>query len=200
MLHSDLCKSLILSFKSYSKTLAGGGWQSPPRSCCIWSASLRPFSSHRNGDSKIPKTGRKRSGCARGFGATNRSLNQKKMTEARITEMELICAAHPGHKSSALILECLAEIVRLQKRSTRRLGFLAPKAAEVEALFVAGAVFRNGSAAQQASAFIDHYESNGWRVGRVPMTNWQAAARGWQRRAAEKIAPVLPRSSEPRMI
>ena len=121
------------------------------------------------------------------------------MTEARLTEMELICAAHPGHKSSALILECLAEIVRLQKRSVRRSGFTPPSVSDVEALFSAGKVFRNGSAASQARAFVDHYLSNGWRVGRVPMTDWQAAARGWQRRAAEKIAPVLPRSSEPRM-
>jgi hypothetical protein len=121
------------------------------------------------------------------------------MTEARLTELELICAAHPGHRSSALILECVADIRRLQKRSAKRLGFTPPSVEDVEAVFAAGKVFRNGSAAVQARAFVDHYLSNGWRVGRVPMTDWQAAARGWERRAAEKVAPVLPRSSEPRM-
>lgn len=29
--------------------------------------------------------------------------------------------------------------------------------------------------------FFDHFEANGWMVGRVPMKNWQAAARNWSR-------------------
>ncbi|PCI53648.1 MAG: hypothetical protein COB36_11995 [Alphaproteobacteria bacterium] len=32
-----------------------------------------------------------------------------------------------------------------------------------------------------AKAFIDHYESNGWKVGKNPMKNWQAAARNWMK-------------------
>jgi hypothetical protein len=30
-------------------------------------------------------------------------------------------------------------------------------------------------------AFCDHYESNGWRVGKNPMKSWQAAVRTWGR-------------------
>lgn len=121
------------------------------------------------------------------------------MTASRIIELELICAAHPGHRSSALILECLEEIRRLQARSSKRAGFVAPSVEEVEAVFAAGKVFRNGSAAAQAAAFCDFYGSKGWVVGRVRMTDWRAAARNWERRAAEKVAPVMVRSSEPRM-
>lgn len=29
--------------------------------------------------------------------------------------------------------------------------------------------------------FIDHYESNGWRVGRNPMKDWKASVRTWER-------------------
>ena len=29
--------------------------------------------------------------------------------------------------------------------------------------------------------FLDHYDSNGWRVGRVPMKDWRATVRNWQR-------------------
>jgi len=29
--------------------------------------------------------------------------------------------------------------------------------------------------------FMNHYESNGWKVGRVPMVSWQAAVRNWHR-------------------
>ena len=28
--------------------------------------------------------------------------------------------------------------------------------------------------------FLDHYESNGWRVGKNPMRNWQASVRTWE--------------------
>lgn len=31
----------------------------------------------------------------------------------------------------------------------------------------------------EAKKFFNYYESNGWRVGRNPMKNWQAAARNW---------------------
>lgn len=31
------------------------------------------------------------------------------------------------------------------------------------------------------NAFIDYYESNGWRVGKNPMKNWKAACSTWQR-------------------
>jgi hypothetical protein len=33
-----------------------------------------------------------------------------------------------------------------------------------------------------AEAFIDHYESNGWLVGKAKMKDWKAAVRNWERR------------------
>jgi uncharacterized protein YdaU (DUF1376 family) len=30
-------------------------------------------------------------------------------------------------------------------------------------------------------AFLDHYTANGWKVGKVPMKNWQATIRKWER-------------------
>jgi len=37
----------------------------------------------------------------------------------------------------------------------------------------------------EAAAFLDHYQSNGWRVGKNPMTDWPAAFRQWMRRRAQ---------------
>ena len=38
-----------------------------------------------------------------------------------------------------------------------------------------------------AEAFIDHYTSNGWKVGgKSPMKDWKAAVRNWERRDKEK--------------
>ena len=33
-----------------------------------------------------------------------------------------------------------------------------------------------------AEAFMLHYESNGWKIGKNPMVNWTAAARSWAKR------------------
>jgi len=33
--------------------------------------------------------------------------------------------------------------------------------------------------------FIDHYESNGWKVGRNPMKDWKASVRTWERSSYE---------------
>jgi hypothetical protein len=40
-----------------------------------------------------------------------------------------------------------------------------------------------------AERFIDHYTSNGWRVGKVAMKSWQHAVAGWWRRDQEKPTP-----------
>lgn len=31
-------------------------------------------------------------------------------------------------------------------------------------------------------AFVDFYESKGWKVGKTPMVSWQAAVRTWEKR------------------
>jgi hypothetical protein len=57
--------------------------------------------------------------------------------------------------------------------------FVKPTLAEVAAYC---AERRN---AIEAQAFIDHYESNGWRVGKVPMKDWQAAVRNWEKNSRQ---------------
>lgn len=37
-----------------------------------------------------------------------------------------------------------------------------------------------------ADAFIDFYESKGWRIGKDPMKDWKAAARNWLRRDKQR--------------
>lgn len=38
-----------------------------------------------------------------------------------------------------------------------------------------------------AEAFIDYYESNGWKVGKNPMKNWKSTINGWNRREAKPV-------------
>lgn len=50
-------------------------------------------------------------------------------------------------------------------------------------------------------AFISHYESNGWKVGRNPMVSWKAAITTWRKNAdrfsAEKRKDNVPRMANP---
>jgi len=38
-----------------------------------------------------------------------------------------------------------------------------------------------------AEAFIDFYESKGWKIGKEIMKDWKAAVRNWERRNKEKV-------------
>lgn len=41
-------------------------------------------------------------------------------------------------------------------------------------------------------AWLDHYASNGWRVGKSPMRDWRAAVRTWERNGLNGHAPARP--------
>ncbi|MFW6124607.1 MAG: hypothetical protein ACOC46_00555 [Pirellulales bacterium] len=49
-----------------------------------------------------------------------------------------------------------------------------------------------------AQQFIDHYDANGWKVGRAAMKDWKAAVRNWGRRQNEfrKDAHAKPRYTD----
>ena len=73
---------------------------------------------------------------------------------------------------------------RLDKKEIHKEKFQKPTLNEVEDYC---ADRKNGIS---ASAFIDHYESNGWKVGRSPMKDWRAAVRQWERRREEWGKPM----------
>lgn len=123
------------------------------------------------------------------------------MTEARLTELELAANAHPGNRSSALIHELVAEVRRLQKRSTKRSGFVPPELETVAAFFKEGQVF-NGKADDAAASFIDYFEAQGWRLSNgIKMVSWEAAARRFEHsEKRRRSAPTMSRSAvEPRL-
>lgn len=52
-----------------------------------------------------------------------------------------------------------------------------------------------GMASDDIEAFFDHFESNGWQVGRTTMKDWKAAMRTWNRNGARfgrkpKVTPA----------
>ena len=65
--------------------------------------------------------------------------------------------------------------------ASKRPAFVAPSLETLQSYFPT-----IGGTTQDAEAFFDHFEANGWKVsGKTPMKNWQAAARNWVRRKAE---------------
>lgn len=44
-----------------------------------------------------------------------------------------------------------------------------------------------GASEELALDFYEHYESNGWMVGKNPMKNWKASFNGWMRRHMKEV-------------
>jgi hypothetical protein len=49
-----------------------------------------------------------------------------------------------------------------------------------------------------ADRFFNHYESNGWKVGKNPMKSWQAAVRTWEHNSFQQSSSELSDSPRPR--
>jgi len=65
-------------------------------------------------------------------------------------------------------------------------NFVKPSVKEVEEYMKISGVGQNSHTAQgQALRFVNHYNANGWKVGRNPMQDWQAAANNWLLNAKE---------------
>ena len=60
------------------------------------------------------------------------------------------------------------------KTRGKRERFAPPTVQECEAFFT-----ENGATVVQATRFHCYYAANGWKTGKNPMKDWQAAARGW---------------------
>ena len=69
--------------------------------------------------------------------------------------------------------ECNTDKVKETKVKESKLGFVRPE------LFNVQNYFEEVGALPEAEGFFNYYESNGWKVGKNPMKDWQAASRNW---------------------
>ena len=101
---------------------------------------------------------------------------QKKLTQSRNLEEIL-------EKSTPEIEIELEKDIEIEKEihssakstTTKRKRFEKPTLSEIKAYCIE----RNNKV--DAQHFFDHYESNGWKVGKNSMKNWQAAVRTWEK-------------------
>ena len=73
------------------------------------------------------------------------------------------------------------------KPKKERTSFVKPTVEEID---VYCAERNNGLNGQ---AIYDHYEANGWMVGRVKMKDWKAAVRTWEKKAKEFAPQTAPK-------
>ena len=73
-------------------------------------------------------------------------------------------------------------------RTKNASAFVRPTLAEVEAYC------RERGNNVNPQTWYDHYQSNGWRVGRNPMRDWKAAVRKWEQSDYAKPKSTTPRS------
>jgi len=98
------------------------------------------------------------------------SSPEKRREEKKKRAKDVLAHVDPGNLPPA---KKDPENIEATKSLIRR--FTPPTPEEVSAYSVSAGLGIN------AARFIDHYESNGWKVGKNQMKDWQAAARNWAR-------------------
>jgi uncharacterized protein YdaU (DUF1376 family) len=113
------------------------------------------------------------------------SESRRKNREKKNKDVKNICDSYEAHMENENENE---NINNNSKSKSKR--FIKPTLEEVQAYCKERG---NNVDPQQ---FIDHYDSNGWRVGRNPMKDWKAAVRTWERTSSQ-ILPKPPPSPRP---
>ena len=91
---------------------------------------------------------------------------------ADVTQMKQLCN---GEKEKEKEKEKDREIDSSASTTTKRKRFEKPSISDIKQYCME----RNNNV--NAEHFFDHYESNGWKVGKNSMKDWKAAVRTWER-------------------
>lgn len=74
-----------------------------------------------------------------------------------------------------------------KKENKNKNIFIRPSIDDVESYFI-----EKNSTKEEASRYYDYYESNGWRVGKTAMKDWEASARNWMRNERSWKKSAMP--------
>jgi len=107
---------------------------------------------------------------------------------------ESVTISDANEYANALQMQSLSTATPVKKRNTK--VFQKPTRSEIEAYFL-----ERKSTLEEAHDFEDHYDSNGWKVGRNKMADWKASARNWLKNDFKpKTAPSLNGSHERKFV
>ena len=119
-------------------------------------------------------------GCETAVASRVRKHRERKKAlqcNADVTQVKQLCN---GEIEKELEIDKELEIeleldTKANKSPTKAKRFVKPTLSEIKQYCIE----RNNNV--DAQHFFDYYESNGWRVGKNSMKNWQAAVRTWER-------------------
>ena len=96
------------------------------------------------------------------------SRRNNKLSTNKKEDMTNISSTYVNHMEN----ENENEVV-IRNKIQKGKGFVKPE------LFQVQNYFEEVGALPEAEGFFNYYESNGWKVGKNPMKDWQAASRNW---------------------
>lgn len=86
--------------------------------------------------------------------------------------------ANPEKSGSKANQELITNNHKLITKENRTKGFVQPLQADVHCYFLEKGLDTSESFIE-SEKFFNHYESNGWKVGKNKMKSWKASASGW---------------------
>ena len=96
------------------------------------------------------------------------SRRNNKLNSTKKQDMTNISSTYVNHMEN----ENENEVV-IRNKIQKGKGFVKPELYQVQNFF------EEVGALPEAEGFFNYYESNGWKVGKNPMKDWQAASRNW---------------------
>lgn len=123
------------------------------------------------------------------FAESRRNNRLKKTYDKDVSNTSKTYVAHMENENENVI-ENINEDV--SEKKVRRKKFVKPDENDVYNLMgelnAAGKNFMSeDKLVNFARTFMDHYEANGWIVGKASMKDWQSTVRNWMRREWDKI-------------
>jgi hypothetical protein len=123
------------------------------------------------------------------FAESRRNNRMKKTSETHMSKTSKTYVSHMENENEN---ENVIEIEDANEVKTTRKKFVKPDENDVYNLMgELNATGKNFMTEDKlvtfARTFMDHYNSNGWVVGKTPMKDWQSTVRNWMRKEWEKI-------------
>lgn len=102
---------------------------------------------------------------------------RKKQTPTKPTSVKSVEQTPTNSTDKDIVIDKVNDSDILLEKETKR--FLKPSVNEIESYLITEKDMFPLIATKTANEFYNHYESNGWKVGKNPMKKWTAALAGW---------------------
>jgi hypothetical protein len=108
-----------------------------------------------------------------------RTADEQQMNNERTTSEQRVNTIEEGKESKeGKEVGLSTTLSKSEKPDSKKKAFKPPTAEEVTTYCESADIDLD---ADEIEKLVDYYESKGWKVGKAPMKNWQAAVRNWAR-------------------